>query len=103
MIAVKPRPNAAVSAAQWLQPPLLAGAILILFMIKPLFAKPVKRDNPRSLTRQGEPRLFVFVDQLCDVVGAPKPSPRPSGKVASASAIVTAAPASISSPQPVGP
>jgi len=54
--------------------PLLAGAGLILFMIKPLFARPQRRDKPRSLTRQGEPLLFAFIDRLCTVVGAPRPN-----------------------------
>jgi Zn-dependent protease with chaperone function len=54
--------------------PLVAGAGLILFMIKPLFARPQRRDKPRSLTRQGEPLLFAFIDRLCTVVGAPRPN-----------------------------
>jgi Zn-dependent protease with chaperone function len=54
--------------------PLLAGAGLIGFMIKPLFARPQRRDKPRSLTRQGEPLLFAFIDRLCGVVGAPRPN-----------------------------
>src|SRR5262249_53985807 len=54
--------------------PLLAGSGLILFMIKPLFARPQRRDKPRSLTRQGEPLLFAFIDRLCGVVGAPRPN-----------------------------
>jgi hypothetical protein len=28
------------------------GAIVLLFMIKPLFARPVNNDKPRSLTRR---------------------------------------------------
>jgi hypothetical protein len=54
--------------------PLAAGAILVFFMIKPFFAKPAKRQQPRSLDRRGEPLLFAFVERVCDVVGAPYPT-----------------------------
>ena len=54
--------------------PLVAGAILVFFMFKPLFARPLKRGQPRSLDRNQEPLLFAFVDRVCEVVGAPTPS-----------------------------
>ncbi len=54
--------------------PLVAGGILLFFMCKPLFARAGRREKPRSLTRQGEPLLFAFVDRLCAVVGAPAPT-----------------------------
>ncbi len=54
--------------------PLVAGAILLVFMIKPLFARRVQQSTPRSLTRAGEPLLFAFVDRVCAAVGAPTPS-----------------------------
>lgn len=54
--------------------PLLAGAILVVFMIKPLFAKPFKRSKPRSLNRSQEPLLFAFVDRVCAAVGSPRPA-----------------------------
>jgi Zn-dependent protease with chaperone function len=53
---------------------LVAGAILVVFMIKPLFAKPSKRSKPRSLNRTQEPLLFAFVDRVCAAVGSPRPS-----------------------------
>lgn len=53
--------------------PIVAGVILVIFMIKPLFAKPVERDKPRSLSREAEPMLFAFVDRICAAVGAPQP------------------------------
>lgn len=53
--------------------PIVAGVILIVFMIKPLFARPVQRDKPRSLSRESEPVLFAFVDRICTAVGAPQP------------------------------
>ena len=54
--------------------PLLVGIILVLFMIKPLFAKRPRHSEPTALSRAEEPLLFAFVERLCDVVGAPKPS-----------------------------
>jgi Zn-dependent protease with chaperone function len=53
--------------------PLVAGAILLLFMIKPLFARPAKQGRTRWLTRKSDALLFAFVDQVCGVVRSPKP------------------------------
>ncbi len=53
--------------------PLAIGAILVLFMIKPLFARPARQIQRRSLTRGGEPLLFAFVDRICAIVRAPTP------------------------------
>jgi hypothetical protein len=54
--------------------PLIAGAILVFFMIKPLFARRTVTHFPLSLARRDEPLLFAFVERLCEVVGAPRPS-----------------------------
>jgi Zn-dependent protease with chaperone function len=53
--------------------PLVIGVILIFFMIKPLFARATGERRTRSLTRDGEPVLFAFVDRLCQSVHAPRP------------------------------
>ena len=53
--------------------PGLIGAVSILFMIKPIFARPAKSQRARSLTESGEPILFAFVERICDAVGAPLP------------------------------
>jgi Zn-dependent protease with chaperone function len=53
--------------------PIIAGAILVLFMIKPLFARRVRTHFPLSLSRADEPALYEFVDRLCRLVGAPPP------------------------------
>ena len=53
--------------------PLVAGPILVLFMIKPIFARRVTRERRVSVIRDNEPRLFDFVDAVCDTVGAVKP------------------------------
>ncbi len=53
--------------------PLVIGGILLLFMIKPLFARPARQIQRRSLTRGGEPLLFAFVDRISEIVRAPIP------------------------------
>ena len=53
--------------------PLVIGAITLLFMIKPLFSRRPKSAEPRALRREDEPRLFAFIEQICDLVGAPHP------------------------------
>jgi Zn-dependent protease with chaperone function len=53
--------------------PMIVGAILVMFMIKPLFARPASEGRRRSLTRDGEPLLFAFVDRICQAVHAPVP------------------------------
>ncbi len=53
--------------------PLVIGAILVLFMIKPLFARPAKHVRRRSLTNASEPLLFALVERICEVVRAPQP------------------------------
>ena len=52
---------------------LFAGAMVLLFMIKPIFARPARIERRRSLTRDGEPVLFALVDRICDAVGALRP------------------------------
>jgi Zn-dependent protease with chaperone function len=54
--------------------PILVGTILVLFMLKPLFARPLMMGRRRSLTRLGEPVLFAFVDRVCQAVGARPPA-----------------------------
>lgn len=53
--------------------PIIAGGLLVLFLVKPLFARRVRSSHPLSLSRDDEPLLFAFIDRLCEVVGAPKP------------------------------
>src|SRR3954452_12235624 len=56
--------------------PAIAGLILLAFMVKPLFARHVRRGGrPLEVTRGEEPRLFEVVDRLCAAVGAPRPAP----------------------------
>ena len=54
--------------------PLVAGIILILFMVKPFFARRDKPPLTLPLDRDAEPVLFQFVDRICTLVGAPAPA-----------------------------
>lgn len=54
--------------------PIIGGLVLLFFMIKPLLASGVDEDEPLSLDRGQEPRLFAFVDAICEAIRAPKPS-----------------------------
>jgi Zn-dependent protease with chaperone function len=53
--------------------PIVIGVILILFMVKPLFARRTKPIPTVEITRQQEPKLFAFIDQICTLVRAPRP------------------------------
>lgn len=54
--------------------PLVIGGILILFMFKPLFARPPKRQREVKLAFTDEPILHSFVQRLCQAVNAPQPT-----------------------------
>jgi hypothetical protein len=54
--------------------PIVAGVIFAFFMLKPLLAQPLEMGRTRSLTRQGEPLLFAFVERVCQAVGSRVPS-----------------------------
>jgi Zn-dependent protease with chaperone function len=54
--------------------PIFCGSILVLFMIKPIFAKKTRVHNSVTLDPAKEPDLFAFVYRLCEVVGAPRPA-----------------------------
>ena len=53
--------------------PLVVGAMVIVFMIKPLFSRRPKSVEPRRLKPGDEPELFEFIGQICDLVGSPRP------------------------------
>ena len=54
--------------------PLAVGAILIFFMVKPLFAGRGDSGRTRSLTPRSDPLLFEFVEKICATVHAPIPT-----------------------------
>ena len=55
--------------------PLIAGSIMIVFMVKPVFFTLVlPRDTrQRSLNRASEPALFELVNRICDATRSPRP------------------------------
>jgi Zn-dependent protease with chaperone function len=53
--------------------PILAGIVLIFFMIKPLFARRAARAHPLAMNPAYEPTLYAFIAKICDLVGAPMP------------------------------
>ncbi len=54
--------------------PLVGGVVLVPFMIKPIFSRRAYAQRPRRLKREVQPLLHDYVDELCDAVGAPRPS-----------------------------
>lgn len=54
--------------------PLVIGVILLLFLVKPLFARRSRKYKLRTLEREEEPVLFGLVACVADAVGAPKPT-----------------------------
>lgn len=54
--------------------PIIAGGVLLLFMIKPIVTRKTKKSIPLSLRREDEPVLFEFIHRLCRALGAPTPS-----------------------------
>jgi len=53
--------------------PIVAGIVLIFFMIKPLFARRAARAHPLAMNPAYEPTLYAFIAKICDLVGAPMP------------------------------
>jgi Zn-dependent protease with chaperone function len=54
--------------------PIIAGVILLFFMVKPLLAPSPKLGRVRALQHGQEPVLFAFVSRIAQTVGAPQPS-----------------------------
>lgn len=53
--------------------PAVVGAVMVLFMLKPLLARRPQEIDPRSLDRAEAPALFALVAAICRAVGAPLP------------------------------
>jgi Zn-dependent protease with chaperone function len=53
--------------------PIIAGPVMILFMMKPLFSKQSGDSGRRSLKSGDDPLLFEFVNRICAAVGSPRP------------------------------
>ncbi len=50
------------------------GSMLVLGMLKPLLAKAGAVKRPRILRRDAEPFLVAYIERLCDLLGAPRPT-----------------------------
>jgi Zn-dependent protease with chaperone function len=53
--------------------PLFIGCVLVIFMIKPLFAHRPKRAQPLALNLGVDATMFAFIAKICETVGAPMP------------------------------
>lgn len=53
--------------------PVAVGVFVLVFLIKPLFARSGEAGRPRMLRPDQEPLLFEFVERVCRTVGAPLP------------------------------
>lgn len=54
--------------------PLFVGGILVLFMVKPLFARRPRHAQPMALNPALQPTVYAFIARICDLVGAPMPN-----------------------------
>ncbi len=54
--------------------PIIVGAVIVFFMIKPIFAGRPKRAQPLALNPADNPLLFAFIEKICQTVGAPSPT-----------------------------
>ncbi len=54
--------------------PLVIGIILLLFLVKPLFARPREPQGRITLTHEEQPELFRFIGEICRLVHAPPPA-----------------------------
>lgn len=53
--------------------PLFVLVVVLVSLVKPLFARPATADKPLRLDPKEEPLLFAFVGRLCQALGAPVP------------------------------
>jgi Zn-dependent protease with chaperone function len=52
--------------------PLIIGGIFVLFLVKPLFARPDEPKRGVRLERNEAPLLFTLVERLREIIGAPR-------------------------------
>lgn len=53
--------------------PIIAGAVLVLSMVVPLFWQSRKGPRPMWVDRREQPLLYAYVEQLCDAMRVPRP------------------------------
>src|SRR4051812_16472178 len=54
--------------------PIIAGFLLVLFMILPLFWRSSKSARPFWVDPPEQPLLYAYIDQLCDAMRVPRPA-----------------------------
>jgi Zn-dependent protease with chaperone function len=54
--------------------PIIAGALLILSMLAPLFWRSRRGPKPFWVSRSEQPLLYAYVENLCDAMRAPRPA-----------------------------
>lgn len=64
----------AASAITWYLLGIIAGTITVLYLVKPIFARPVEDVRPLVLDPKREPYITEFVHQIAQTLGAPEPS-----------------------------
>lgn len=62
------------SAVAWYFCAIIAGTGTVLFLVKPIFARPVDDVRPLVLDPKREPYITEFVHQIAQTIGAPEPS-----------------------------
>jgi Zn-dependent protease with chaperone function len=80
------RGRAAILALVIYIAPLIAGGLLVVFMVLPLFWRSAKDERPMWVDRREQPLLYAYIDQLCDAMRAPRPARIDVIAVANASA-----------------
>jgi Zn-dependent protease with chaperone function len=53
--------------------PCLLSLLVCLALVKPLLVRRPRREQDQVLERAEQPQLFAYVEQLADLIGAPKP------------------------------
>ena len=53
--------------------PAVAGVVLMFFMVKPILARPSKRQESLQVDADAEPMLSAFIDEIRPQVRAPRP------------------------------
>jgi hypothetical protein len=54
--------------------PIVAGVLMLVFMIKPILARREKSAKPIVVQPDQEPLLFAFIGRICNILKAPVPS-----------------------------
>ncbi len=54
--------------------PIIVGGIVVVFLVKPLFARASESNAAITVSHEEQPELFRFIGELCRLVGAPPPA-----------------------------